>query len=151
MILYFLISLFFYVSQGQVAEKHVLEAYTFQEADSLMNHAPKNLVVFFHADWCVFCENMQATTFKNENLVSKLNSDFFFISFDVEYPDDISYNGVKYPPSATDYHHIVQAISGKQRCVLPYLSIINAKNEVLFSSEGFMEAESLLEILQQLD
>lgn len=82
-------------SQSQLVSHH------FENIDSLQKIEERTLIVFIHADWCKFCEQMKIATFQDEDLISKLNNNFYFISFDGESEKDIVFAGkkFKYAPS----------------------------------------------------
>lgn len=55
---------------------------TFEEVDTLSVKKP--VIIFLHTDWCKYCRVMEETTFKNKEVIEKLNSDYYFVSFDAE-------------------------------------------------------------------
>ena len=70
-----------------------LKKYRFEQIDALQNREKRKIIIFIHTDWCQFCQAMQNTTFKNRDLIDKLNTNFYFIDLDAEETRDISFLG----------------------------------------------------------
>jgi thioredoxin-related protein len=130
-----------------LAQESSLVIYDFDKTDDLMKNNPKNIVVFLTADWCQFCQNMKVNTFSDDQVIKKLNADFYYLPFDVELSEKVTFRSVVFNPSKIDYHEFAQAISGQKRCTLPYIAIINEKNEILYESEGFVDHKSFNNVL----
>lgn len=129
-----------------------LKIRSFKEVDSLMANEPKNVVVFFHTDWCKYCEQMKQTTLKNVDIISLLNQYFYFISFDAESKADVTFAGqtFKYVPSGKNsgVHEIAQAlatIDGKLN--YPSLSILSPSFEITFQYGALLGWQELKTVL----
>lgn len=132
-----------------------LQTVEFDQLDSLQGAERKYVVVFIHTDWCKFCHQMKNTTFKNDSVVKVLNDRFYFVDLNAESTEDISYGGrtFKYKPSGgnTGVHELAEqlgTINGKMN--YPTVSIINAKNEIVFQYGGLMKTAELLTVLAEL-
>jgi thioredoxin-related protein len=136
-----------HLSFASFAQDFKLNTYNFEKVDNLMKDAPKNIVVFLTADCCQFCQNMKVNTFSDDQVIKKLNADFYYLPFDVELSEKVTFRSVVFNPSKIDYHEFAQAISGQKRCTLPYIAIINEKNEILYESEGFVDHKSFNNVL----
>ncbi len=98
---------------------------------------------------------MKNTTFQNNEMINTLNNNFYFIDLDAETKEDINYKNYifRYKPTGTNtgVHELAEqlgTIKGKMN--YPTISIINAKNEILFQYGGFMTAKELLVVLEEL-
>ena len=132
-----------------------LKKYRFEQIDTLQNREKRKIIIFIHTDWCQFCQAMQNTTFKNRDLIDKLNTNFYFIDLDAEETRDISFLGrtFRFKPSGnkTGIHELateLATINGK--LAYPSLCILNTKYEIIFQYANYLNAEELLKILEKL-
>lgn len=127
-----------------------LSSYTFEEVDQLRKSDPRPILVFFHTDWCKYCQLMKSTTFNDSVVISILNEQFYFISFDAECKEDIQFAGAsfKYQPNGISQgvHEICKAlatIDGK--LTYPTMTILN---EDLTIASQTVSALTVVEFLQ---
>jgi len=69
---------------------------TWDEAQVKMKHIPKKVWVDVYTDWCGWCKRMDATTFKNPDLVRYMNQKFYAVRFNAEKDDHIMFLGKQY-------------------------------------------------------
>ena len=67
--------------------------YDWDEAVELSKTSPKKVFVDLYTNWCGWCKRMDATTFKDENIVKYLNDNFYPVKFNAEQKEDIVFNG----------------------------------------------------------
>ncbi|MEO8255606.1 MAG: thioredoxin family protein [Flavobacterium sp.] len=132
-----------------------LKTYSFEEAEKLSKENPKPFVIFIHTDWCKFCQAMKKTTFKNETIWTKLNSDFYFVSFNAEEKRTILFNKIHFhfKPTGNNSgtHELAIALGTiKKQLVFPVLCILNTKSEIIFQHSGYLKAKELKLILEKL-
>lgn len=132
-----------------------LKTVDFNSLDSLTAKENRTVVVFIHTDWCKICHQMLHTSFKDDQVIKSLNEQFYFVKFNAETREDITYKGhtFKYKPTGnkTGVHELAEqlgTIDGKLN--YPTLSVINAKNEILFQYGGLMDAKEILAVLKKL-
>lgn len=133
-----------------------LKSSTFEEVDSLRQIQNRKIIVFIHTDWCQFCQRMKATTFKNQEIIEKLNSEFYFIDFNAEEKRDISFNNqtFKYQPSGKNVgvHELaLQLGTINNQIVYPVLCILNEKNEIIFQYSNYLSPSDLKKLLEKLE
>lgn len=133
-----------------LSEQDKLQTFTFSQIEELFVENPRNVFVYFSADWCQYCKNMEINTFRDSAVIKELNNSFYFVSFDAESKENVRYLGMEFKSTPSGYHEIVRAISGKNKVSLPYLVILNPDNEVLFEYQGFLDAERLLAVLKSI-
>ncbi len=130
-------------------------ALSFEKLEAVQKTDPRPVVVFLHAPWCNFCENMKQTTFQNEEIKSLLTKDFHFVSFDGESKTDVTFLGqtFKYKPNGTNTgtHELAQQLGAKDGVVAyPTLVFLNAKYEILHQQDAFVNAKQLKRALKKL-
>ena len=66
------------------------------EAQVRMKKQPRKVWVDVYTDWCGWCKKMDATTFKNKELIKYMNKNFYAIKFNAEKEDSIRFLGNLY-------------------------------------------------------
>jgi thioredoxin-related protein len=132
-----------------------LKSKTFEEVDSLQQSQNKKTIIFIHTDWCQFCQRMKQTTFKNQEIIQKLNSDFYFIDFNAEEKRDIIFNNqtFKYQPSGNNVgvHELaLQLGTMNNQIVYPVLCVLNEKNEIILQYNSYLNPTDFKLLLEKL-
>ena len=127
----------------------------FNNLDSLFTVEDRPVVVFFQAEWCKFCHQMKQTTLSDNGISNLLDSNFYFIPFDVETREDVQYSGqvFSYNPTGTNtgIHEIALELTTiEYQIELPALCVFHSQNEVLFQHNGLMSVEELEVVLDAL-
>jgi thioredoxin-related protein len=126
------------------------------EAVAALNKAdPKPMVVFIHTDWCKYCQGMKNTTFKNDRVIQLLNKDFYFIDLNAEEKRNIYFHQkvFRYQPKGnnTGVHELAEALgSNNGKLSYPALCFLNADYEIIYQHHDFIDAKSLIKILERL-
>ena len=139
-------------SQSIDSIKSELQFVQFEKLEDLINQQPKPIVVFLHAEWCQFCRNMEQTTFKNQEVIETLNRDYYFVSFNGEQKEDVSFRGktFKYQPNGRNsgLHELAQGLGTIDNSIsYPTIAILNTEFEIVFQYGSFLDADELNEIL----
>ena len=132
-----------------------LKSRTFEAIDSLQQIQKRKIIVFIHTDWCQFCQRMKSTTFKNQEIIQKLNSDFYFIDLNAEEKRDISFNNqvFKYQPSGNNVginELAIQLGTINNQIVYPVLCVLNDKNEIILQYSNYLNATDFKLLLEKL-
>lgn len=138
--------LFSYISAAQ------LKPYSFEQVAELQKKLKRNIVVFIYTDWCQYCQTMKGATLGNDQVVRKINEQFYFVSLNGEEKKDIRFNShlFRYKPNGanTGIHELAKAlgtIDGK--LAYPGLIILNSRYEIIFQHSGFLNVKALRAIL----
>ncbi|AXB55834.1 thioredoxin family protein [Flavobacterium fluviale] len=132
-----------------------LKSRTFEEVDSLQQIQKRKIIVFIHTDWCQFCQRMKATTFKNKEIIEKLNSDFYFIDFNAEEKRDITFNNqvFKFKPSGNNVgvHELaLQFGTINNQIVYPVLCVLNDNNEIILQYNNYLSPKDFKVLLEKI-
>jgi hypothetical protein len=98
---------------------------------------------------------MENTTFKNKAVIDDLNAHFYFISFDAETKEAITYNDhtfyFKPNGTKTGIHELATALAtiGDQ-VVYPTLTILGTDDSIIFQQHSIITAKAMLTILQKV-
>ncbi|SHF87317.1 Protein of unknown function, DUF255 [Flavobacterium fluvii] len=132
-----------------------LKTYTFEEAEKLSKENPKPFVIFIHTSWCNYCKMMENSTFKNSEIISILNTDFYFIPLDAETKKDIHFNNHKFQfkPNGqnTGIHELATELATiDSQVVYPTIAILQTDFSIAFQKHSFLNAKDLLVILEKI-
>lgn len=132
-----------------------LKSIPFEAVDSLQQIQKRNIIVFIHTDWCQFCQRMKSTTFKNQEVIQKLNSDFYFIDLNAEEKRDILFNNkvFKYQPTGNNVgvHELaLQLGTMNNQIVYPVLCVLNDKNEIILQYSNYLNTTDFKLLLEKL-
>lgn len=150
---FYILLISFWAHQSVVAQ---LQTYTFEESEKLAKENPKPFVVFIHTSWCNYCRMMENSTFKNEEVITLLNNKFYFVDFNAEEKTKIEFNNTffvfKPHGSSSGVHELaLQLGTTNGQISYPTLCILNAKKEIIFQYNSFMNAKDLIRILRRTD
>lgn len=131
-----------------------LQNHSFADLDSLMARDQRPVAVFLHAEWCKFCKNMEQTTFSDEKVIEQLNNKYYFISFDGEQKEDVTFQNhvFRYQPKGrnTGTHELAVALGTVEgELTYPTLAILNPDYEIVFQYNAFLTAKELSRVLEE--
>lgn len=147
----YIVLLFFWAIPSSFAQ---LKTYTFEEAEKLSKENPKPLVVFIHTSWCKYCKMMENSTFKNPEIITILNADFYFIPLDAETKNDIHFNNHKFQfiPNGknTGIHELATALATiDSQLIYPTITILGTDYSMLFQKHSFINVKELHVVLEK--
>ena len=71
-------------SKAVVSSAAAVNWYTYREGTDLARRQKKNMVIYFHADWCTYCGQMEKETFGDAAVIDFLNKQTIAIKVDVD-------------------------------------------------------------------
>lgn len=133
-----------------------LKQYQFEQIDSLQNISKKPVAVFIKTQWCRYCHAMQQTSLKDRTVISSLNKNYYFISFDAEQEQDINFNNKIFSFIPTGNKTGVQQLAEQLGTIdgelsYPTLCILDPNNRILLRRSGFLTQNELILILRKLE
>lgn len=148
----FILLIFFWAMPTGFAQ---LKTYSFEEVEKLSKESPKPIVVFIHTSWCKYCKMMEHAAFKNPEIITILNDNFYFISLDAESKNNITFNGhtFKFKPTGqnTGIHELATALATIDgEVVYPTITILDAEFSIVFQKHSFLNAKGLIAILEKM-
>ncbi len=128
----------------------------FSEFDSLQIINKKNTIIFIHTDWCVYCKIMTNSTFKNNEIIEKINKDFYFIELNGEEKKTIQFNShtFNYKPTGVyvgTHELALELATINHKIAYPTICVLNNKKEIIFQKSGYLNNLELLLILKKIE
>ena len=71
-------------SKAVVSSAAAVNWHTYREGTDLARRQKKNMVIYFHADWCTYCGQMEKETFGDAAVIDFLNKQTIAIKVDVD-------------------------------------------------------------------
>lgn len=65
---------------------------TIEEAQEAMKTQKKKIFIDLYTDWCGWCKKMDASTFKDPNVVQFMNQYYYAVKFNAEQKDSVNFN-----------------------------------------------------------
>lgn len=131
-----------------------LTMYSFKEVEKLQKQHAKPMVVFIHTDWCTFCHGMEQNTFQNKEVIQILNTKFYFVKFNAEQKEAITFLGktFQYKPSGnnTGIHELAEELALKKgKISYPTTILLNKKFEIDVQLDSYVKSKRFATILKK--
>lgn len=131
-----------------------LKIHSMNELDSLQKIESRIALIFINTNWCVYCEGMKNTTFKNAELIHLLNDQYWFISLDAESKESIMFQGKSYQFSPTGANTGIHELAVElgifnNSITFPTTTFLDEKNKVIVKWPDFRTATEFLKVLGQ--
>ena len=151
---------FFVFSQEEV--KNQIYWIPLEKAKELATKNNRKILIFFHKEYCPYCDDMQNLTFRDPNVIKMINDNFLAVKIDSRTKDTIIYNGKAYgnqqPASSGrhdwrhDFFYEVARFQqeGKDMLTTPTLVLFNPSFEKISNIPGYYPKETLLNKLQNI-
>ena len=126
---------------------------TFEELDTQLAKQPKKVLLYFHADWCVYCKKMDRKVFTNPELIKLMNKNYYAVSFDAESETEVRFGNKTYVntqvgSSRTPLHQIAQILATREgEFVAPTLVILDQEFKIYARYFEYMTSDELIKIL----
>ncbi|TDE55250.1 thioredoxin family protein [Flavobacterium sp. GT3P67] len=132
-----------------------LHSASLEQIDSLQSVEKRKTIVFIQTDWCQFCHAMKNTTFKNEAIITELNTYFYFVDFNAEEKRTVVFNKTtfQFKPTGNNSgtHELAIALGTVNKQLnFPVLCVLNSENEIIFQHSGYLKPKEFKLILEKL-
>lgn len=77
----------------QPAPPETIKWYSVEEAEALMDKAPRKMFIDFYTGWCGWCKVMDANTFANPVIAKYMNEHYYCVKFNAESYDTVKFAG----------------------------------------------------------
>lgn len=101
------------------------------EIDNKLKQNPKYIIIELYTDWCGICAIQDKKIQKNDELVSLLENEFYYVKFNAESKESFILNGINFENKNGKMHEFAKAISSDSNA-FPAWVIMNPKFEIIF-------------------
>lgn len=128
---------------------------TLEEAEIEMKKSPnKPLFIDFYTDWCGWCKKMDASTFKETEVVEYINTRYIAIKFDAETKEEVKFRGKTYrflKPQGGGYRGVnaFAYFSLRGKLSYPAYAVMTHQGKLDRLLLGYMSKERLIHGLEQ--
>jgi len=125
---------------------------TLEEADELRQKEPRKILIDVYTDWCGWCKRMDATTFRDPELVEYVNRHYYTVKLDAEQKQPITVGGRTYEfveQGRRGYNQIAfELLQGKMS--YPTIVFLDERMNMIQPLPGYRDAKEMLPILEYL-
>ena len=111
------------------------------DIDQKLNESPKPILIDFYTNWCGWCKRMDATTFRDEQVVTALENDYYAVKINAESEEVITFNGKTQPMYAFARE---MGVSG-----FPTVILLNTQQKKSKMLVGFQRANTMFKQLNK--
>ncbi len=130
---YVLLIVFLMLSGSAVgdAATNSLKWHSFKEYATLRSSNDKQIFIHFWAQWCGYCRKMEKETFRNPQVISSLNENYFLIKVDTD---------------REQYASRAFRVRG-----LPYNLFLTKEGDTIEIREGYVSPGTFIKILRAIE
>ncbi len=121
----------------------------FKQLDSLQQTEKRKVFVFVYTNWCSYCKAMEQQVFGKTDIQRQLEQNYHWIALNAEEQLPIRYRGHTFVFKASKGIHelAIALMPDKKQLAYPFLTILDANNQICFQHEEFMNATELKKVL----
>lgn len=153
---FFLISLLYFASTTNLygQQKEGINWISFNQLNDSLKVHPKKVFVNFYADWCVYCKEMDRTTFQNKEVIKQLNENYYAVKMNIETEEKIIFGGQTFVNNrikkVNPVHEIALLLASRKNkpFSVPAYLVFNEKFEAEARYFQYLDVSALLKIIE---
>lgn len=130
---------------------------SFSQLNDSLSMKPKKVFVNFTADWCLYCKEMERTTFKNPDVIKILKEEYYAVKMNVESTETIVFGDQtfinKRVKKINPVHELPLLLARRKNkpFSLPAFVIFDEKFTAKSRYFQFLDEAALLSILRKME
>ncbi len=123
--------------------------FSFEKGVELSKFSNKNMFIDVYTDWCGWCKKMDASTFKNEAVVSYMNKNYIAVKLNAEQRDTLRFNNTNFTfvnSGRRGYHQLAALLLDGQMSY-PSFAILSSDGRRVKKIVGYQSTEQLIPAL----
>ena len=128
---------------------------SFEELEVALTEQPKKIVIYFYADWCVYCKKMEQSVYTKPEIQEALDKNYYAVKFNAESRDTIAFGGKDFinlniGKQRNAYHQIPELLAGRKNkdLELPATVILDEEFNIIDRYYRYIPPKELLSILK---
>ena len=123
---------------------------SFEDLSKIKTPLKKKILIFFEKPNCPYCQEMKETTFKNKEVVSVINKNFYAIKFNYWSDENVFFNNKTYK-SPNNFHEIFTYLvtPTKGNYYSPTTVILDENYNKIQQQPGKVETGQFMKILKR--
>jgi len=75
------------------AQNQSINWISFESLEDAFQITPKPVLVYFYTDWCQYCKKMDRIAFRDFEVISQINTDYYAVKMNAESSEEIHFGG----------------------------------------------------------
>ena len=125
------------------SESNGIKWMSITEAEQLVKKNPKKIIIDIYTDWCGWCKRLDATTYKDANIIKYVNDNFYAVKLNAESKDKITYQNQEYTYDPARRINSIASNFLSQSGGYPTTTFLNEKLEVISVVPGYMATDMM--------
>lgn len=129
---------------------------SFEELEQKLTVQPKKVLVYFYADWCVYCKKMDQAVYKKPRIKALLQQEYYAVKFNSESTDTIYFGGKRFVNDQlggrrNPVHQIPEFLAGKPNkpLELPATIILDENFNIVKRFFRYIPPKEMLALLEE--
>lgn len=129
-----------------------IEWLTWEEAIAKNEKEPKKLFIDVYTDWCGWCKRMDASTFKDKDVVKYMNENFYSVKLDAEMKKEVKFKDhtFKFVANGRRGYHELAAALLENKMSYPSFVAMDEKIDRITIIPGYRDAKGMMPILEYI-
>ncbi len=133
-----------------------LNSVSFEELEAFQSIEERPVFVYFTAEWCKYCKNVEQNSFRDSEIVNLLNNEFYLVIFDIETKETITFNGKEFRFKTTGLNTGVHELAEELGTIdgvlnTPTFVVMDDEFNSVYKYGGYLNANQLKKLLVAVD
>lgn len=140
--------LIFIASESHAQNDVEIKWYSFEDAVAESRKQPRKLFIDVYTHWCGWCKRMDATTFKDPEVVNYITKNYYPVKLDAETKDTIQFAGKSFVYQAQyKANEIALSLMGGKMSYPTYI-FLDEEFNMLSPVPGYLAPDAMMNVLK---
>ena len=145
-----LLILLLVLSNSLLAQDREINWMGFEELDKALKTDVKPVVIYFYTDWCVYCKKMERNAFKDREVISAINKEFYAVKMNAESTENINFEGQTFindqaKTKRNGIHEIPLLLAGRENKPMsfPVVMVLDKEFRVKIKTHEYLTTDQM--------